>query len=155
MPLFTELPRRLVFSETEGHEEGPRLPLRPGPFSNPRLEQASSSLVGGGSGLVDPVDAVGRGRGAQLDRGPDIVKLKVVGIPSDLDDVYGVLGIASVGHSLCANALVRVVARLRDVKGLVYVPALSILLSLLGKVATEAIEVEAVAVDEVTVFVTD
>jgi hypothetical protein len=125
------------------------------PQPRPYFAQASS-LVCGRSGLVDPLDAVRRGRRTQLDRRPNVVKLEVLSIPSDLDDVYDVLDVAGVGHPLRIHCLVGVVARLGDVEGLIYVPALGLLLDvLLDPVAdVEEVVVEVLEVtDEVVIKV--
>src|SRR5215212_1045901 len=71
-------------------------------------------------------------------------------LSTKLGDVRHVLGIAGVSHTLHSYALVRVVTRLGDVKGLVYVPALCILLDVLVQVAIEvkALEVLEVVIEE-------
>jgi hypothetical protein len=68
--------------------KGPELLLHPGPFSNQRpvLRAVSSPLVRGGSALVDLIVAVGRGRRTHIDLSPAVLKVKVVSIPSNLDD---------------------------------------------------------------------
>ena len=91
--------------------------------------------------MVDPLDAVGRGRGAYRDRRPNVVELEVVSIPSDLDDVYDVLGVAGVGNPLRTHSLIGVVTRAGDLEGLVYVPALGLLLDVLVDPIAEVEEV--------------
>src|SRR5215210_6971707 len=108
------------------------------------------SLPGRGSGLVDLLVAR-RGRfWAYLDRGVNLIELEVVGVPVDLGEVYDVLGITGVGYSLNACALVGVVALAGDRERLVDVPALGLLLDVLGQLP---VEVEALAVEEVAVEV--
>jgi hypothetical protein len=102
------------------------------------------------------LDAVSRVRRTQLDRRAAVIELEVVSIPSDLNDACEVLGVAGVGHSLRTHCLVGVVARLRDVEGLVYVPAFGLLLDVLVNTVPKAEEavVEVVEVtDEISIKV--
>jgi hypothetical protein len=66
-----------------------------------------------------------------------------------LDDVYDVLDVAGVGHPLRIHCLVGVVARLGDVEGLIYVPALGLLLDVLLDPVADVLEVT----DEVVIKV--
>src|SRR5918997_824243 len=110
-----------------------------------------------GSGLVDLLIAR-RGRlRAYLDRGVNLIELKVVCLPVELSEVHHVLGVTGVGHSLCANALVGVVSRAGNLEGLVHIATLSLLLDVLVQlsVEVEAVEVFVVIkdVEEVQVVV--
>src|SRR5918995_6084722 len=84
------------------------------------------------SGLVDLLIACRCVYGAHVDRATHLIELKLGVLPSKVEHVYRVLGVAGVGHSLHAHALVGVVAHLGDIKGLPHVPALGLLLGLLG-----------------------
>src|ERR671910_2268717 len=84
------------------------------------------------SGLVDLLVARRCVYGAHVDRATHLIELKLGVLPSEVEHVYRVLGVAGVGYSLHAHALVGVIARLGDVEGLFDVRALGLLLSLLG-----------------------
>jgi hypothetical protein len=70
--------------------------------------------------------------GIVFDRGVHLIKFEVVGVPVNLGNARLVLGVAGVGHTLPAHALVRVGAGAGDVEVLVYVAALRFLLVILG-----------------------
>src|SRR4028119_205616 len=94
-------------------------------------------LVGRRSCLIDLLVARGSGRGAHHDRRTHLIEPDVVRLRTYLEDPYLVLGVAGVGHPLGAHGLVGVVARARNVEGLVYVAALGFLLEVAEAVATE------------------
>jgi hypothetical protein len=73
------------------------------------------------------------GSGAHRDVRPYLLKLKVVRLWASLQEVDHVLWVAGVSYTLHTYALVRVVARLGDVEGLVDVTALGFLLGLLAE----------------------
>src|SRR5918999_3978839 len=81
----------------------------------------------GGSGLVDLLVAGRCVYGAHVDRATHLIELELGVLPSEVEHVYRVLGVAGVGHTLHAHALVGVIARLGDIKGLPHVPALGLL----------------------------
>src|SRR5918998_3394843 len=91
----------------------------------------ASSLARSGRGLVDLTRALGRVRGAKVDRGAALVELKVP-LGSVLDDVDQVLGVAGVTDALYAHTLVGVVATTGDRERLIEVGALGLLLGLLA-----------------------
>src|SRR5918999_3732642 len=156
------MPRRGLLGSTESM----RARERAGVYSRPSLASgfvcspaltATLHLPSRGSGLVDLLIAR-RGRlRAYLNRGVHLIELKVVYLPVELGEVYNVLGVAGVGYSLNACALAGVVARLGDVKGLVYVPALSLLLDVLVQrpIEVEALEVFVVIKEEAVKVVLD
>ncbi len=78
--------------------------------------------------MLDVLVARRSGRGAQLDRRTHIIELEVVCLRTYLEDPYLVLGVAGVGHPLGTHGLVGVVARARNVEGLIYVSAFGFLL---------------------------
>ena len=102
-------------------------------------------MVSGGSGLVDLLVARSEVARANLDGRAGVLEREVVCLGAVLEDAYLVLGVARVGHSLNTRALVGVVARVRDVERLVYVPALGLLLEGLVYLAAEEV-VKAIAV---------
>src|SRR5918997_244313 len=83
-------------------------------------------------GLVDLLVACRRVARAHLDGGTGVLEREVVGLEAVLDDAYLVLGVARVGGTLDAGALVRVVTRVGDGERLVHLPALGLLGALLG-----------------------
>ncbi len=104
--------------------------------------------------MIDALVARRRSRGAHLDRRTHLIELEVVRLRTYLEDPYLVLGVARVCHTLGAHGLVGVVARARNVEGLVYVPALGLLLELLVDFAPaeeEAVIIVAVIEEEVVV----
>src|SRR5918998_5568056 len=84
-----------------------------------------------GSGLVDLLVAGRCVYGAHVDGATHLIELKLGVLPSEVEHVYRVLCVAGVGHPLHAHALVGVIARLGDIKGLPHVPALGLLLDVL------------------------
>src|SRR5918998_2995482 len=66
------------------------------------------------SRLVDLLVAPSGVARANLYRGSGVLEAEVVGLGAVLEDAYLVLGVAGVGHSLYAYALVGVVARAGD-----------------------------------------
>ncbi len=103
--------------------------------------------LAGRRGLVHPLVAFERGLGTNVDVGADIIELEVVGVGADLGHAYLVLCVAGVGHALYVCALVRVVTRAGDLKGLGQVSALGLLLEFL-----EAVSAEEEAVVEVVTY---
>jgi hypothetical protein len=69
-----------------------------------------------------------------------LIQLEVVDLPSDIEDVYRILGVAGVGHSLRAHALVGVGPGAGDVEGLIGVPALGLLVGGLEYLVSEITE---------------
>src|SRR5918993_598659 len=92
-------------------------------FARPVSSFASLPTERGG-GLVDLLVARRPVRGANLDRRTDVVDLEVFRIRSELTYTDLVLGVSGVGNPLDTHALVGVVARTRNVEGLVHVPTL-------------------------------
>src|SRR5919112_6387446 len=111
----------------------------------------------GGSGLVDLLVAGRCVYGAHVDRATHLIELKLGILPSEVEHVYRVLGVAGVGHPLHAHTLVGVVAAPPDIKGLPHIPALSRLLGGLEEPVSEISEtveeVFLVVAEEVTIEV--
>ena len=87
--------------------------------------------------MIDVLVARRRSRGAHLDRRTHLIELEVVRLRTYLEDPYLVLGVAGVGDPLGTHGLVGVVARARNVEGLIYIPALGFLAAVAEAVAAE------------------
>ncbi len=79
---------------------------RPRSWTQPSSSFASSLATRRGGGLVDLLVARRRVLRAHGDRGADLVELEVIGLGAVLDQARLILGVARVGHSLDAYALV-------------------------------------------------
>jgi Mn2+/Fe2+ NRAMP family transporter len=105
--------------------------------------------------LVDLLVARRRDLRAHGDRGAGLIELEVIGFGAVLDNANLVLGVAGVGHSLQAHALIGVVASSGDGERLVHVAAVGILLVVLGnrRIVTTVVVVVMVVVVVVMVVV--
>src|SRR5215210_2284685 len=92
----------------------------------------ASSLAGSRRGLVDLTRALGRVRGAHVNRGAALLELELVSLGVVLDYVDQVLGVSGVADTLDVRTLVAVATLASDREVLVNISALAFLLFLLS-----------------------